>query len=145
MWRKIFSLLVICIAFVGVSNFSEAALIKVEGVGFFNHPPLFGAKDAIIKVCEEFGDKVEFTLYMEDDEDGQQFMKEKNLSGHIPMALFINGSMAHQLGVRTVVFRDFIGRYWTEEDLRQVVEFNVSRTSTAIAAPENAYSGFYKP
>ena len=144
MLRKIFILLIGCIALGFVPSLAKAAEVKVEGVGFFNHPPLFAARDAIIEVCREFGEQVELTLYLEDDEDGQQFMKEKNLSGHLPMALYINGFLAHQIGDRVVVFRDFIGRAWTKEDLRQVVEANVSGKTTAVAAPKNAYSGFYR-
>ena len=145
MWRKIFLSVIGCIALGAAPVLSEAAEIKVEGVGFFNHPPLFAARDAIVDVCKEFGEQVELVLYLEDDEDGQRFMKENNLSGHLPMALYINGSLAHQIGDRVVVFRDFIGRAWTKEDLMQVVEANVSGKTTAVAAPKNAHSGFYRP
>ena len=145
MWRKIFLSVIGCIVLGTVPVLAGAAEIKVEGVGFFNHPPLFAARDAIIEVCKEFGEQVELTLYLEDDEDGQRFMKDKNLSGHLPMALYINGSLAHQIGDRVVVFRDFIGRAWTKEDLRQAVEANVSGKTTAVAAPKNTYSGFYRP
>ena len=147
MLRKIFISIIGFIALGIVPILSDAAeiKIKIEGVGFFNHPPLFAARDAIVEVCKEFGEQVELTLYLEDDEDGQQFMKEKNLSGHLPLALYINGSLAHQIEDRIVVFRDFIGRAWTKEDLREVVEANVSGKTTAVAAPINAYSDFYRP
>ena len=122
---------------------AQAGSIKVEGVGFFNHSPLFLTKNAITEVCESFGDRVELSLYVEETEEGQKFMKEKNLTGHLPMALFINGSMTHKIGDRIVVFRDFIDKAWSKEDLRQVIESNLSGQKTAVPVPANVNSGFY--
>lgn len=122
-----------------------AATVKVEALGFFSHPPMWENRDTITKVCQQFGDKVELTLYDETTEEGQKFMENKGLSGHLPMVLYINGSVAHKLGDRVVVFRDFIGQDWTEKDLDQVIRLNLEGKKTAVAAPANATTESWNP
>lgn len=117
---------------------AAAAPVKVEAIGFFGHPPLFKERDAIKQVCQDFGDKVELSLYIEESPDGVKFMKEKGLSGHLPVVIYVNGSVAHKIGDRVIVFRDFIGEGWTKADLQQVIKLNVEGQKTAVDPPANA-------
>lgn len=80
----------------------------------------------IQQVCQQFGKQVELVLHDEMAEDGQKFMKEKGLTGHLPTAIYVNGSLAHKIDDRVVVFRDFVGRAWTGQDLQQVIELNLN-------------------
>ncbi len=126
-------------------NAAIAATVKVEALGFFSHPPMQETRDTITKVCQEFGSQVDLTLHDEWTPDGEKFMQEKGLSGHLPMVLYINGSVAHKIGDRVVVFRDFVGSGWTAQDLEQVIKLNLAGQTTAVAAPPNATTEAWNP
>lgn len=96
----------------------------------------------IQQVCQQFGKQVELVLHDEMAEDGQKFMKEKGLTGHLPTAIYVNGSLAHKIDDRVVVFRDFVGRAWTGQDLQQVIELNLNGKKTAVKAPPGATKGW---
>ncbi|MCL6592177.1 MAG: hypothetical protein K6U80_19800 [Firmicutes bacterium] len=122
-----------------------AAPVKVEALGFFSHPPMWKNQDTIQSVCQQFGNQVELVLHDEMSEDGQNFMRQKGLSGHLPMLLYINGSLAHKIDNRVVVFRDFIGQGWTGQDLEQVIKLNLAGQKTAVKAPPNAETEAWNP
>ncbi|MDR3560238.1 MAG: hypothetical protein P4N59_02180 [Negativicutes bacterium] len=145
MFKKLAAVLACLMVSVILSTAAAAAPVKVEAVGFFSHPPMFKDRDAIKQVCQGFGDQVELNLYIETAEDGQKFMKDKGLSGHLPLVLYINGSLAHKIGDRTIIFRDFMGEAWTKEDLQQVIKLNIDGQKTAVPAPANATTGFWDP
>ncbi len=126
-------------------NAALAATVKVEALGFFSHPPMQETRDTITKVCQEFGSQVDLSLHDEWTPDGENFMQEKGLSGHLPMVLYINGSVAHKIGDRVVVFRDFVGSGWTAQDLEQVIKLNLAGQKTAVAAPHNATTEAWNP
>jgi hypothetical protein len=114
------------------SSATMGAKVKVEALGFFSHPPMHETRDTIQKVCKEFGNRVELTMYDEWSPDGQNFMQSKKLSGHLPMVLYVNGAVAHRIGGRVVTFRDFVGYSWTAEDLEQVIKLNLEGKKTAV-------------
>ncbi len=120
-------------------------VIKVEAVGFFSHPPMWENRDTIQNVCKQFGDQVELVLHDEMSEDGQNYLRQKGLSGHLPMLLYINGSLAHKIDNRVVVFRDFVGQGWTGQDLEQVIKLNLAGQKTAVKAPPNADNEAWNP
>jgi hypothetical protein len=126
-------------------NAALAATVKVEALGFFSHPPMQATRDTITKTCQEFGSQVDLTMHDEWTPDGEQFMQSKGLSGHLPMVLYINGSVAHKIGDRVVVFRDFVGSGWTAQDLEQVIRLNLAGQKTAVAAPPNATTEAWNP
>ena len=86
--------------------------IIIEAVGFFSHFPMRATRQAIEDTCAKFGEKVELRLYDETKDEGQEFMKSKGLSGHLPMRLFIDGKVS---------FFDFVGRDWTPEELEKAI------------------------
>jgi len=122
-----------------------ATTVKVEALGFFSHPPMGPTKNAIQDACKEFGDQVQLTLYDETKSDGLKFMQDKGLSGHLPVVLYIDNSVAHKIGDRLVVFRDFEGVGWTEQDLKDVLRLNLAGQKTAVQAPSNATSESWDP
>ncbi|AFM39638.1 hypothetical protein Desaci_0574 [Desulfosporosinus acidiphilus SJ4] len=133
---------------VSVLMFPAAALaapVKVEALGFFDHPPLQPTKDAIQKVCQEFGDQVQLVFHVENTADGNKFMKDNGLSGHLPVVLYIDGSVAQNINGKTVVFRDFEGQGWTSQDLEQVLKLNVAGQKTAVSPPANALTEAWNP
>jgi hypothetical protein len=108
-----------------------AGKVRVEAVGFFSHPPMQPVLESIQSTCEGFGDKVELILHDETTDEGQQFLSKVGLSGHIPMALFVDGKIVHLIDGKTVTFRDFPGETWSADDLKKVIELRLKDVDTA--------------
>jgi hypothetical protein len=122
-----------------------ASTVKVEALGFFSHPPMQATRNAIQDACKEFGDQVQLTMYDETKADGLKFMQDQGLSGHLPVVLYVDNSVAHKIGDRLVVFRDFEGVGWTEQDLKDVIRLNLAGQKTAVKAPPNATTEAWNP
>lgn len=122
-----------------------AAPVKVEALGFFGHPPMVPLKNTLQQVAQEFGDQVQLVLHDESTSDGEQFMKDNNLSGHLPMVLYIDGSVANKIDDKVIVFRDFEGQGWTRQDLEQVIKLNLAGQKTAVSPPANALTEAWNP
>lgn len=136
-YRKVYNkaILVFVLAImVGVlipsTSFAEGK-VKVEAVGFFSHFPMQPTKEAIQSACQKFGDKVELTLHDEDTQEGQEFLSKVGLSGHIPMAIYVDGELSHSVDGKNVAFRDFVGGSWRGEDLEKVLELRIKGVETA--------------
>lgn len=105
--------------------------VKVEAVGFFSHYPMQSTRQAIESACEKFGDKVELRLYDETTDEGQEFLSKVGLSGHIPMALYVDGKISHSVDGKTITFRDFVGQNWSGGDLEKVIDLRLKGVDTA--------------
>ncbi len=115
-----------------------AAPLKVEALGFFSHPPMWETRDTIQKVCQEFGDRVDLVMYDETTADGEKFMQSHNLSGHIPMVLYINGSLNQQI-------RDFVNWNWKAEDLKQAIKLALEGKKAAVPEPADTSAEVKNP
>ena len=104
--------------------------IKVEAVGFFGHPPMKPTLDAIKEACNKFTDKVDLVIYNEETEEGQKFLSEKGLSGHIPMALYVNGQNTVLVDNKNITFRDFVNQEWRVKDLEKAIELSLKKNDT---------------
>jgi hypothetical protein len=144
--RKLFPVLLVLFSLLLVHPPTAAATtVKVEALGFFSHPPMAQTANAIKDAAAKFGSQVQLVMHDETTDDGTQFMQARNLSGHLPMVLWIDGSVAHKVGARTVVFRDFLGQGWTQQDLEQVIRDRIAGKDTAVAAPANAETEQWNP
>ena len=116
------------------SGFSPAPLspgkTTVE-IAFLNHSPVLTALTEVDKLLASYGDKITVIRYDLETDQGAAFAKSKRLTGHIPLAIFINGEMEIKLKDRTVKFYSFpqgkgtfmvASRSWTVEDLRQAID-----------------------
>lgn len=122
----------------GTAKTTTNPLVKIEALGFFTHPPMWETRDVIQNVCKKFPGKIELVMYNELSNEGRKFMQSKGLIGHIPMALYVNGSIAHKINNQVIVFRDFVGLSWKPENLEQVIKINLTGKKTAVKAPPNA-------
>jgi hypothetical protein len=114
---------------------ATAGTPKVE-IAFLNHPPVRMALTDVDALLSSYGDKVAVTRYDLETDQGAQFAKSKRLTGHVPIAIFLNGSMEIKLKDRTVKFFSFpegkgtfmvASGSWTVEDLRQAIDQALSR------------------
>jgi hypothetical protein len=80
--------------------------VKVEVV-YLNHPPVRPILDQINQVLAGYGDKVLVTRYDFDTPEGGAFAKKNGLTGHLPLAIFIDGSESFDLSGRKVKFESF--------------------------------------
>jgi ABC-type glycerol-3-phosphate transport system substrate-binding protein len=108
---------------------------KVE-IAFLNHSPVLTALTDVDTLLASYGDKVVVTRYDLDTNKGAQFATSRRLTGHVPIAIFINGSMEIKLKDRSVKFFSFpqgkgtfmvASGSWTVEDLRQAIDQALNR------------------
>jgi hypothetical protein len=109
---------------------------KVE-IAFLNHPPVLAALTDVDTLLVSYGDKITVTRYDLETDQGEQFVKSRRLTGHVPIAIYINGRMEVKLKDRSVKFFSFpqgkgtfmvASGSWTVEDLRQAIDQALNRT-----------------
>jgi hypothetical protein len=114
---------------------SASGIPRVE-IAFLNHPPVISALAEADKLLASYGDKIEVIRYDLETDQGAAFAKGKRLTGHFPIAIFINGASDIKLKDRTVKFFSFpqgAGTFmvasgsWTVDDLRQAIDQSLSR------------------
>jgi hypothetical protein len=74
---------------------------------FLNHPPVRPVLDQVDALLKPYGAKVKVTRYDFDTPDGAAFAQKMGLTGHDPLAIFVNGSQSFNLDGRTVTFNSF--------------------------------------
>ena len=125
----------------GASTGSSAAQAaagspRVE-IAFLNHTPVLVALTEVDKLLASYGDKINVIRYDLETDQGAAFAKSKGLSGHFPIAIFVNGASEIKLKDRTVKFFSFpkgTGTFmvasgsWTADDLRQAIDQALSRS-----------------
>jgi hypothetical protein len=114
---------------------SAPGAITVEIV-FLDHPPVRDVLTQVDPVLAAYGDKVSVTRYDFDTPEGAAFAKKKGLSGHIPLAIFVNGSQTFDVNGRKVTFENFPQGAgtgvvpegaWTVADLDSVLQSTVKK------------------
>jgi len=103
---------------------------------FLNHPPVRDVLTQVDPVLAAFGDQVSVTRYDFDTPEGAAFAENKGLTGHIPLAILVNGSQTFDVNGRTVTFESFpqgagTGMVpdgaWTVADLDSVLQAVVQK------------------
>jgi ABC-type glycerol-3-phosphate transport system substrate-binding protein len=72
-----------------------------------NHPPVRPVLDQVDALLKPYGAKVKVTRYDFDTPEGAAFAQKMGLTGHDPLAIFVNGSQSFNLDGRTVTFNSF--------------------------------------
>ena len=103
---------------------------KVE-IAYLNHGPVITALSDVDKLLASYGDRISVTRYDLETDQGAAFARSKALSGHFPIAIFVNGASEIKLKDRSVKFFSFpkgTGTFmiasgsWTADDLRQAID-----------------------
>ncbi len=98
---------------------------------YLNHPPVLPVLDQVAALLKPYGDKVKVTRYDFDTTEGAAFAQKMGITGHDPLAIFVNGSQSFNLDGRTVTFNSFpqgagTGMVpdgeWTTDDLDAVLK-----------------------
>jgi hypothetical protein len=103
--------------------------VKVE-VLYMNHGPLLSTLNDIKALFAKYGGKIAVSWHDVDTQDGEKFMAQKKLKGHIPLVIWMDDYVKLQIDGKEIVFAGFPtgkGPYffqgkWTMEDLRKALD-----------------------
>ncbi len=73
----------------------------------FNHPPLRPVLDQVDTLLKPYGNRVSVSRYDPDTAEGASFQQKKGLTGHVPLAIFVNGSDTATVNGQKVTFESF--------------------------------------
>ena len=114
---------------------STPGVVTVD-ILFLNHPPVREVLTQVDPVLAAYGDKVSVTRYDFDTPEGAAFAKKNGLTGHVPLAIFVNGVQTFDVNRRKVTFESFpqgagTGMVpdgaWTVADLDSVLQSVVKK------------------
>ena len=74
---------------------------------YLNHPPVLPILDEVAATLKPYGDRVKVTRYDFATPEGAAFAQKMGITGHDPLAIFVNGSQSFDLDGRTVTFNSF--------------------------------------
>ena len=104
---------------------------------YLNHGPVRSVLTDVDKLLEGYGEQVHITHYDFNTPEGEAFAQSKDLSGHIPLVIYVNGSMEFSTDDRSVKLFSFPQGQgtgivpdgtWTMDDLRQVLDEAVEKS-----------------
>lgn len=116
-------------------NTAPPGTVQVE-ILYMDHPPLQPTLQAVDKLLAGYGDQVSVTRYEAFSDEGIAFAKAKKLTGHVPLAILINGSDNFSANGQTVRFYSFpkgsgAGMVpdgdWSLDDLKQALDQAVGK------------------
>jgi len=114
---------------IGETNAKPGVLV-VELI-YLNHGPVRNVVTDIDNLLEGYGEQIHITRYSFGSSEGKSFAELRKLDGHIPLAVFINGSMKFKVDNRSVDFISFpqgggtgfvADGEWSMDDLKQVID-----------------------
>ena len=129
MKKTILSCLVVLVLFSVPFTVFAAKEVKVE-VLYMNHGPLLDTLNEIKTLFAKYGGKIAVSWHDVDTEDGEKFMAQKKIKGHIPLVIWMDNYVKLQIDGKEIVFAGFPtgkGPYffqgkWTMEDLRKALD-----------------------
>ena len=105
---------------------AQSDKVVVE-MGYLDHQPMRGVLSQVDDVLTTYGDKLNVVRYNLDTPEGEAFTKARQVTGHTPIAIFVNGSMEFTLADRKVKFYNFPGDDWQVDDLRTVLDQEIAK------------------
>jgi hypothetical protein len=106
----------------------EAKKTKVE-ILYMNHGPLMDTIDNVRDLLAKHGNEINVSWYDFESSKGEQFMKEKRITRHIPLIIWIDGSSSVKVGQKEIKFIGFpsgsgpasFQGNWTMDHLREAL------------------------
>jgi hypothetical protein len=110
--------------------------LRVE-LAYLNHPPVMVIlQQQVDPLLQGYGTKIDVIRYDLETPDGAAFIKQKGVIGHMPIAIFINGSDEATINGRKIQFLSFPQNQgtgmvpsgaWTVDDLKAALDQAVSK------------------
>jgi ABC-type glycerol-3-phosphate transport system substrate-binding protein len=104
--KKAAPLLAALFVFLIAASAPAAGPAKVE-ILFMNHGPLRSTIENIRDIAAKYEGKINVEWYDFDSRETVQFMESKGLDGHIPLIIWINGSVTQKIDGTDVSFQGF--------------------------------------
>jgi hypothetical protein len=106
-----------------------ANVVKID-VLYMNHGPLKPTLEALRTVLAKYGPRVAVAWHDSETEEGQRFMTQKDLRGHIPLVIWVDDSFKHSTKGKEISFAGFptgsgpafFQGKWTMDDLKTVLD-----------------------
>ncbi len=111
--------------------------VTTVDIVYLNHGPVRSVLAGIDDLLEGYGEQIRVTRYDFDTPAGETFAQSHDLNEHIPLAIFVNGSMDFTVGNRAVKFYSFPQGQgtgvvpdgaWRIDDLQQVLDQVVEKS-----------------
>lgn len=114
-------------------NYSNSSVIPgvlSVKIIYLNHGPVRKVITDIDAFLEGYGDRISISHYTFDSSEGKSFAESKKLKGHIPLAIFVDGSMEFTVDNHSVEFLSFPKGQgtgfvedgaWSVDDLKKVI------------------------
>lgn len=110
------------------------AAVQVEVIAL-NHAPIRPVVADVETLAAEYGEKVGYTRYDFDTEEGKAFAEKYGITEHTPIAIYVNGQIEFEIDGRAVKFYSFPqgegtgvvpDGVWTMDDLRSVLDQEIN-------------------
>jgi hypothetical protein len=129
MKKIILSCMVVLVLFSVPFAVSAAKEVKVE-VLYMNHGPLLSTLNEIKALFAKYDGKIAVFWHDVETQDGEKFMAQKKLKGHIPLVIWMDDYVKFQIDGKEIIFAGFPtgkGPYffqgkWTMEDLKKALD-----------------------
>jgi len=129
MKRTLLSCLVVLVLFSVPFTALAAKEVKVE-VLYMNHGPLLDTLNEIKTLFAKYGGKIAVSWHDVESEEGEKFMAQKKIRGHIPLVIWMDDYVKFQIDGKEIIFAGFptgSGPYffqgkWTMGDLRKALD-----------------------
>ena len=103
--------------------------VKVE-VLYMNHGPLLSTLNEVKTLFAKYGGKIAVSWFDVETQEGEKFMAQKGIKGHIPLVIWMDNYVKLQVDGKEITFAGFPtgkGPYffqgkWTMEDLRKALD-----------------------
>ena len=127
--KKIIALcFVVLILFSFPFTLFAAKEVKVE-VLYMNHGPLLGTLKEIKTIFTQYGNKIAVSWYDVETDEGQKFMAQKGIRGHIPLVVWMDNKVKFQMDGKEIIFAGFptgsgplfFQGKWNMEDLKKAL------------------------
>lgn len=125
----IIAFVMVCTVIQPVLSAGQEKTVQLE-ILYMNHGPMQPTIREIQAMIQRYPGRIEARWFDFDQDAGRRFMKAKNLQGHIPLLVYINGAPAYNIQGREVTFMGFpsgAGPYqfqgkWSLKDLETVIQ-----------------------
>lgn len=89
-----------------VSSLAEPGVVTVEII-YLNHPPVRNVLAEVDQLLATYGERVSVGRYEFDTAEGAALAEARGITGHTPLAIFVNGSLEFTVEGRPVKFYSF--------------------------------------
>jgi hypothetical protein len=109
--------------------------VRVE-LAYLGHPPVMAVLQQLDPLLNGYGTKLDVIRYDLETPEGDAFIKQKGVIGHMPIAIFINGSDETTVNGRKIQFLSFPQNLgtgmvpngaWTVADLKAALDQAVGK------------------